>query len=196
MNVSIILGHPASGSFNHAIAAVAAQALRARGDQVILHDLHAERFDPVYTPAELVRDAVLPPDIEEHCRQVLSADALIVVHPNYWGRPPAMVCGWVDRVLRSGRAYRFVPDGKGGARPQGLLKVRHAIVFNTANTPDDKEKALYGDPLDIHWRKVVFGLCAVPNVYRRCFTSVIVSTPEQRAAWLEEVRRTVVDKLV
>ena len=194
MKVSIILGHPSSGSFNHAIANTAAETLRARGASVTLHDLYAEQFDPVYTAAELPRDAVLPPVIEQHCREIDEADGIVIVHPNYWSRPPAMLCGWVDRVLRAGRAYRFVPDGKGGARPEGLLKLKAALVFTTANTPDEVDRSVYGDPLEIHWAKVVFGLCGVP-VVRRSFSSVIVSKPEQRAAWLDEVRRTVTERL-
>ena len=194
MKVSIILGHPSPGSFNHAIAATAAEALRVRGNVVTVHDLYAEQFDPVYTAAELPRDAVLPPVIEAHCREIGEADGVVIVHPNYWGRPPAMLCGWVDRVIRAGRAYRFVSDGNGGARPEGLLKLKKAIVFTTANTPDDVEKAVYGDPLETHWAKVVFGLCGVPCI-RRSFSSVIVSAAEQRAAWLDEVRRTVTEQL-
>jgi putative NADPH-quinone reductase len=194
VNVSIILGHPSPGSFNHAIVNTAADALRASGAIVTVHDLYAEKFDPVYTAAELPRDAVLPPEIERHCCEMSEADGLIIVHPNYWSRPPAMLCGWVDRVLRPGRAYRFVPDGRGGARPEGMLKARVALVFTTANTPDHVDQAVYGDPLETHWTKVVFGLCGVP-VIRRSFSSVIVSTLEQRSAWLEEVRRLVNEHL-
>ena len=195
MKVSIILGHPTPGSFNHAIAATAAETLRSLGAVTTVHDLYAEKFDPVYTAAELPRDAVLPPVIEQHCCEIGDADGVIVVHPNYWGRPPAMLCGWVDRVIRAGRAYRFVPDGKGGARPEGLLKLKAALVFTTANTPDEVERAVYGDPLETHWSKVVFGLCGVP-VVRRSFSSVIVSSPEQRAAWLEDVRRLVTERFI
>lgn len=194
MNVSIILGHPSPGSFNHAIVATAADALRAQGATITIHDLYAENFDPIYTADELARDAILPPAIEQHCREIEQADGIIVVHPNYWSRPPAMLCGWIDRVLRPGRAYRFVPDGKGGARPQGLLKAKTAVVFTTANTPDSVERSVYGDPLETHWCKVVFGLCGVP-VVRRSFSSVIVSNPVQRDIWLDDVRKLVIEKL-
>ena len=193
VKVSIILGHPTPGSFNHAIAATAAEALRALDAVVTLHDLYAEKFDPVYTADELPRDAVLPPEIERHCQELGEADGIVIIHPNYWSRPPAMLCGWVDRVVRPGRAYRFVPDGKGGARPEGLLKLKNAIVFTTANTPDEVDRMLYGDPLGTHWSKVVFGLCGVP-VVRRNFSSIIVSKPEQRTAWLDDVRRLVTER--
>jgi putative NADPH-quinone reductase len=192
MKVSLILAHPSPGSFNHAIAGAAAEALRGVGCEVRMHDLYAEKFDPLFTAAELARDAVLPPEIEAHCREALEADAFVFVHPNWWSQPPAILRGWQDRVLRTGRAYRFVPDGKGGGKPEGLLRARAALVITTANTPQEKEVEFLGDPLDVHWRKVVFGLCGVRDVRRLVFSPVIVSTPEQRAAWLDETRREAV----
>lgn len=191
MNVSLILGSPKPESFNHAIARTAAETLRTLGHQVGYHDLYAEAFDPVFTAAELERDAALPTALARHIDEVCAADGLIIVHPNYWSRPPAVICGWEDRVLRAGRAYQFVPDGQGGAKPVGLLKARVGLVFNTANTPQEKEEALFGDPLEVHWRKVVFALCGVPTVFRRNFSPMIVSTPDQRAAWLAEVAEAV-----
>jgi putative NADPH-quinone reductase len=187
MKVSVILAHPSPASFNHAIARTVVETLTALGHDAVLHDLYAEQFDPVMTAAELAKDAVLPPAVEHHCREIGEADGIIFIHPNWWSQPPAILRGWTDRVLRAGRAYNFVPDGQGGAKPVGLLKARVGLVFNTANTPQAKEEELYGDPLETLWRKVVFGLCGVTTVYRRNFSSVIVSSPEQREAWLGEV---------
>jgi NAD(P)H dehydrogenase (quinone) len=191
MKVSIILGHPTLGSFNHAIVAAAEDTLRANGHEAHTHDLYREHFDPVMTSAEIPKDAILPPEIERHCREIGEADGIIIVHPNYWSAPPAILRGWVDRVLRPGRAYNFVPDGQGGATPVGLLKAEVGLVFTTANTPHDREVALFGDPLETHWLKVVFGLCGVPHTRRWDFSPVIVSTPEQRQGWLGEVREAV-----
>jgi NAD(P)H dehydrogenase (quinone) len=191
MKVSIILAHPTPNSFNHAIAGVIADALSARGHTALLHDLYAERFDPVLPSAEIDKDAILPPVIERHCQEICSVDGLVIVHPNYWSSPPAILRGWVDRVLRAGRAYEFVEDGKGGAAPVGLLRAKAGLVFNTANTPQEIEEQVFGDPLQTHWLKVVFGLCGVSTVYRRNFAPVITSTPEQRAQWLGEVRAAV-----
>jgi NAD(P)H dehydrogenase (quinone) len=191
MKVSVILGHPASGSFNHAIADAVVKRLQTSGHEARFHDLYAEGFDPLYTAAELKRDAVLPDFLESHCRELGEAEGLVIIHPNYWSRPPAILCGWVDRVFRQGRAYAFMPDGKGGAKAVGLLKVKTALVFNTANTPQAVEESVYGDPLEVHWRKVVFGLAGITNVFRQNFSSVIVSSPERRAKWLDEVRAAV-----
>lgn len=191
MNVSIILAHPTPGSLNHAIANTARHTLQNLGCGVWWHDLYAERFDPVLPSSEIPRDGTLPAEITRHIEEVKAADGIVIVHPNYWSRPPAILCGWTDRVLRAGLAYKFVPDGLGGARCVGLLKARVGLVFNTANTPQEKEIELYGDPLDALWRKVVFGICGVPVVERASFTPVITSTIEQRQAWLSHVRETV-----
>jgi putative NADPH-quinone reductase len=190
MNISIILAHPNPGSFNHAIASTAADTLRQNRHQVILHDLCQEQFSPLLSPAELQKDAKLDPAVARHCAEIANADGIIIVHPNWWGMPPAILKGWIDRVLRMEVAYRFVANDQGEGVPVGLLKARSAIVFNTANTPDEREKEFFGDPLEQLWKKCVFGLCGVKPVHRRTFAVVITSTPQQRATWLAEVRTT------
>ena len=44
MKISIILAHPDKNSFNHAIAAAAAETLNQNGHTVTFHDLYEERF--------------------------------------------------------------------------------------------------------------------------------------------------------
>jgi putative NADPH-quinone reductase len=191
MRISVILAHPTPGSFNHAIARTIVDTLAGGGHDVLYHDLYAERFDPVLPSDEIAKDAVLPPVVEQHCREICVVDGIAIVHPNYWSAPPAILRGWVDRVLRAGRAYEFVEDGKGGAEPKGLLKAKVGLVFNTANTPQAIEEQAFGDPLQTHWLKVVFGLCGVPTIFRRNFAPVITSTPDERGRWLGEVQAAV-----
>jgi putative NADPH-quinone reductase len=191
MNISIILAHPNPESFNHAIANTAAQEARQNGHKIVLHDLYQEQFPPLFTAAELQPNAKLDPIIASHGREIAGADGIIIVHPNWWGMPPAVLKGWIDRVLRPDVAYRFVTNARGEGVALGLLKAKSAIVFNTANTPDDREREIFGDPLEGLWKKCVFDLCGVRNVHRRTFSSVITSTPRQRAEWLLEAGKTV-----
>jgi putative NADPH-quinone reductase len=190
MNISIILAHPNPGSFNHAIANAAAEALRQNGHIVALHDLCQEQFPPLLSAAELQADAKLEPVIAAHCTEIVAADGIIIVHPNWWGMPPAILKGWIDRVLRMGIAYRFEANDKGEGVPVGLLKAKAAIVFNTSNTPGDRERAIFGDPLENLWKKCIFDLCGVRTVHRRTFSVVITSTLRQRAEWLVEAAQT------
>lgn len=186
MSILVLLAHPQADSFNHAIAHAIRDHLQAAGKEVILHDLHAEGFDPCYPAAELARDAVLPTAIREASEEVMEAEGIVVVHPNYWSAPPAILKGWLDRVLRAGVVYRFQTgdDGKGYVR--SLVTAKAALVVTTANTPDEVDRNVYGSPLTNYWQKCVFGFLGVPGFQHLSFTPVIVSTPEQRADWLRQ----------
>ncbi len=191
MQCSVILAHPAPASFNHAIARTAVARLSGAGHAVVFHDLYAENFDPIMEAAELPKEAILPPEIERHCEEIGQADGIIIVHPNWWSQPPAILKGWVDRALRPGRAYNFVTSETGEGKPVGLLRAKGALVITTANTPQEKEVELFGDPLATFWQKCVFGLCGVANFHRLVFSPVIVSSNEQRRQWLLEVEAAV-----
>ncbi len=191
MNVLIVLAHPDQCSFNHAIAKTAAAALERLGHAVISHDLYAESFDPVLCAAEIQRDAPLPPAVHRHCNELADADGIVIIHPNWWGQPPAILKGWIDRVVRPGVAYAFQEGDGGEGIPVGLLRARTAVVFNTSNTPAHRERDVFGDPLEAVWRRCVFDLCGVRDVRRRMFGVVVTSTSEERNGWLREVEDTV-----
>ncbi len=186
MRVLVILGHPSPQSFNAAIARTVVSRLSQNGHEAIFHDLYAEGFDPVLPASEIARDADLPPDIARHCRELAEADGVVIVHPNWWGQPPAMLKGWIDRVIRPGLAYQFEEGDQGEGVPVGLLKARAAVVFNTSNTSEPRENEIFGDPLERLWKDCIFDFCGVKNFYRRMFRIVCVSTPEKRADWLVE----------
>ncbi len=186
MNVLVILAHPDPASFNHALADVAARSARERGHDVVLHDLHAEGFDPILPPSELSKGAALAPSLARHCEALAAADGIVIVHPNWWGQPPAILKGWIDRVVRPGVAYSFEEGDGGEGVPVGLLRARTAVVLNTSNTPALREQQAFGDPLEAIWKRCVFGLCGVTDVWRRTYGVVVTSTPQQRACWLED----------
>ncbi|MFZ2473245.1 MAG: NAD(P)H-dependent oxidoreductase [Methanothrix sp.] len=191
MRVSVILAHPRPGSFNHAIAQTAVQALVQSGHQVAFHDLYLESFDPVLRSAEIAKDAPLDDMIRVHCLEIAMAEGIIIIHPNWWGMPPAILKGWVDRVMRPGLAYEFLEGDGGEGVPRGLLRVRRAIVFNTSNTLSEREQNAFGDPLQTIWKNCIFGLCGDADFHRKTYSVVVTSTHEQRTAWLDDVRAIV-----
>jgi putative NADPH-quinone reductase len=188
MNVLVVVAHPSTSSFNRAIADTVAQTLRSCGYEVMFHDLYQEGFDPVLPDSEIAKDSLLGEVIEKHCREISGADGIVVVHPNWWGQPPAILKGWIDRVLRPGVAYEFLEGDDGEGVPIGLLKAGVALVFNTSNTPKEREVEAFGDPLETLWKNCIFSLCGVKSFHRKMFGVVVTSTPEQRTEWLGEVR--------
>jgi len=188
MKISVILAHPDPASFNHAIAHSAVERLEHNGYQVFLHDLYRENFDPLLFGDEIPSGAPIPELIKDYCDEIKEADGIIVIHPNWWGQPPAILKGWIDRVIRPGVAYEFMDGDSGEGVPNGLLNARAAVVFNTSNTAPERERNVFQDPLETIWKNCVFGLCGVTNFNRRTFGIVITSTEARRCQWLNEVR--------
>jgi NAD(P)H dehydrogenase (quinone) len=191
VNISVILGHPNKGSFNHAIAETAVTVLRENDHCVTFHDLYAEQFDPLLPAREISRNTVLDPVIQQHCAEIAVADGIIIIHPNWWGQPPAVLKGWIDRIIRPGVAYEFLEGDKGDGVPRGLLRATAALVFNTSNTPAEREIAVFGDPLEMIWKNCIFGLCGIQTFYRATFRVMTTSTQSMRETWLHDVRNTV-----
>lgn len=186
MRISVILAHPDKASLNHAIARTVVEQLKRNGHDVFFHDLYAEKFDPLLVSEEIPKDAILPEGVKDHCEEIQRAEGIVVIHPNWWGQPPAILKGWIDRVIRPGIAYEFQEGDSGEGIPRGLLSAKAAVVFNTSNTLPEREHQVFGDPLETIWRDCVFDLCGVTNFYRRTFSVVITSTENQRKQWLDE----------
>ena len=158
-NVHIVLAHPEPASFSAALAASGAQALRAAGHSVTLSDLYAESFradsgrDDFTTCADPNRfhyqteqahaasHGGFAEDIAREQARVSAADLLILHFPLWWGGPPAILKGWLDRVMAYGFAY------VDGARfSNGLFSGRQAsICVSTGGTQSRfSEEGVYG----------------------------------------------------
>jgi NAD(P)H dehydrogenase (quinone) len=186
----VLIAHPRPGSFNHALAAVAAERLIEDGYEVSLHDLYVEGFHPVITAeetrtygadAEQVVAATGDALVRRHRELIREATTLVVVHPNWWGKPPAILAGWLDRILVPGIAYRL--DAAQGV-PTCLLKLRRLVVLNTSDTPPQREAAVFGDPLEAIWTRCVGEYLGDAIVSRTVFAPLAGSTPAQRESWL------------
>jgi NAD(P)H dehydrogenase (quinone) len=181
----IVVANPNPSSFAHALADKASSILAEAGYTIAAHDLYREHFDPIQCVGELLGAESTDPIIEQHCSELASADIIVIVHPNWWGQPPAILKGWIDRVFRLGTAYKYAPGVPVEGEPFGLLHA-NAVIFNTSNTPVERERAVFGDPLELLWRRCIFGLCGVERVERRMFGPISSSDALQRQAWLAD----------
>ena len=102
MKISVILGHPYKHSLNAAIAEIIVKTLKSSGHDVRFHDLCREHFDPAVPKEELVSGTTRDPLVRLHQEEIRSADGIIIVHPNWWGQPPAVLKG-----SGSAREYRL-----------------------------------------------------------------------------------------
>lgn len=193
MNVLIVLGHPDENSFNHAIAATCKNRLIENGHTVLFHDLYKDKFDPIILTNEIPKHGQINNVIKKYCDDLVKSDGIIIIHPNWWGQPPAIMKGWIDRVIRPGVAYEFAEGDNGEGIPIGLLKAQIGLVFNTSNTSEHRENNVFKDPLETIWKNCIFDFCGVKRFERRMFRIIVTSDLIQRQSWLDEVE-TMMDK--
>ncbi len=192
MKISLILGHPNPASFCHAIAATATRTLQALAHEVTVHDLYAERFDPLMTADEVRTRVSTDALVERHCAELAAAEGIVIVHPSWWGMPPAILKGWIDRVIRPGVAYELQADSSGARTVHvGKLGARAALVLNTSDLPPEVERTKFGDTLGVVWKTYIGGLSGIAELRRISFGVMGTSTTEQRAQWLRETEHTV-----
>ena len=186
MKASVILAHPYDKSFNHAIFASVCSRLGMLGVDVFSHDLYAEKFNPVITCEELGSDRSSDPLVNRYADELMKSDIIFFIHPNWWGQPPAVLKGYIDRVIRPPHAYDFPEGDTGGGLPVGKLKGKTGIVLNTSNTEEDRENNYFHDPLENIWKQCVFAFCGIEKYYRRMFRIIADSNMEERKEWLAE----------
>lgn len=87
------------------MADAAREELLALEHTVLAHDLYAEGFNPVQPGSEALNTSSDDRLVEAHCSDLARADLILIFHPNWWSQPPAILKGWIDRVVRLGTAW-------------------------------------------------------------------------------------------
>ncbi|MHA6491639.1 NAD(P)H-dependent oxidoreductase [Pseudomonas borbori] len=161
MNVLIVHAHPEPQSFCAAMQRLAYATLSGAGHQVQVSDLYAMNWNPVASAADFGQRSepdylvyaleqrhaygqrTLAPDITAELDKLLWADLLILNFPLYWCSVPAILKGWIDRVLVSGVCY-------GGVRfyDRGGLRGKRALLSLTLGAQPHMfadENAIHGE---------------------------------------------------
>ena len=126
-----------SESYGAALARAAVKGLRAGGHEVRVVDLYGEGFDPVMTRADWIAyqgtDAVVDPAIATQAEHARWAEMLVFVYPTWWAGMPAIMKGWLERVLVPGVA--FVLDERTRLVRPTMQHVRRVVGVTTYGSP-------------------------------------------------------------
>jgi NAD(P)H dehydrogenase (quinone) len=167
-----VLCNPRPGSFTLALAAHAKDTLTGLGHVVLLHDLYKERFDPVLDAPELARS--------------FSLDGLVIFHPDWWGQPPALLKGWIDRVFRQGVAYDLEGDDFSEKSWKPLLTGKKGLVFCTSDA-DEKNTP---HTLETLWTESILGRCGMQAACH-VMRDLRRTDPGIRRSWLTFMNHTI-----
>ena len=133
MRALVVYCHPKPDSFNDAIKSLVMQKLTAAGAEVRLHDLYRDGFQPVLTTGEWEGYLSCPDNcapVQRGVDDLRWCDALIFVYPTWWYGLPAMLKGWLDRVMLPDVAF-LMPDATHKNIRPGLRHITRLGVFTT-----------------------------------------------------------------
>ncbi len=183
-NILVILGHPHKESLCGAMASAYVDAAKAAGADVRVLALADLQFDPVlhlgYTEIQ-----PLEPDLLAAQTDVVWAQHLVFVYPNWWGTFPALLKGFFDRAFLPGFAFKYRADSP---LCDKLLAGRTGRVLVTMDSPSWYYRWLVGAPGDKQIRNSILGFCGVKPVRIQHFGPVRTASDAQRARWLAAAR--------
>lgn len=135
MKTLVIYTHPNHQSLSYAFLQKVIQGSQENPqiEEIKVLDLYEEGFNPVlvFNTEKRRRDMHADPELKTYREQILWADQLVFVYPIWWGRPPAMLMGYIDQLFASEFAYK----DKGGLLPEGLLRGKTAVCISTMKGP-------------------------------------------------------------
>lgn len=136
MTALVVTVHPCADSYTAAVTAAATNGLKAAGHSVTVLDLYGIGFDARMSRDDLAayQAGTVPTDpmVREHGDLVRAADTLVFVYPTWWSGLPAVLKGWLERVLVPGVAFTF--DDAGKVRP-ALQHVQRIVGVSTYGSP-------------------------------------------------------------
>ncbi|MFE4710885.1 NAD(P)H-dependent oxidoreductase [Paenibacillus sp. NPDC056722] len=164
MKMLVIYTHPNHRSLSYAFLqeVIKGGNENDRIEEIKVLDLYEEGFDPVlvFNEHKRRRDMYKEPALAEYREQLLWADKIVFVYPIWWGRPPAMLMGYIDQMFASGFAYKDT----GKMLPEGLLKGKSVVCISVMKGPANYMLLLLNNAHKALMRKALFNYVGIKKV--------------------------------
>lgn len=197
MRVLVVFNHPYGRSFCGAILETTLAGLQAAGHECDVIHLDDDGFDPVMRSKDLrafvmAREnpeaalQLVDPQVNDYGRRLEQAEHVVFIFPIWWELMPALMKGFVDKVIFPGIAYEQT-DGRGSGMVTRLQKLRGLTVITTMNTPSLIYRLLFGNAIKKALLLGTFWKIGIKNRKWISLTNVKSCTQERRRNWLREI---------
>jgi NAD(P)H dehydrogenase (quinone) len=186
MDYLIIYAHPNPKSFNHAILEQVESELIKRKKTYEIRDLNALHFNPVLDGKDFtaMSRGIYLDDVKTEQDFILKSKTLIFIYPIWWFGMPSILKGYIDRIFSHGFAFRFTDKG-----PEGLLKGKKVIIFNTTGGPQENYQAAgFLSALKTTTEIGIFEFCGMKVIEHPYFFAVPYVPEEARKKMLEGIQ--------
>lgn len=185
--ITILYAHPYDKSFNHAILDTVTTRLTEQNKKYRLIDLYADGFNPVLDAASLrlySRGETADPLAAEYLDALIASDELIMIFPIWWASLPAIVKGFFDKVMLSGKAYQYSPDG---ALIPDKININRTIIFSTSQSPTE----LFAPFFNNYLKSNILDAVGMKNLEWYNCAQTAHGPAENRAAYLDFVKEKI-----
>lgn len=187
---TIVYAHPWEGSFNHAILTSITKDLEHKRERFQVIDLYKDEFNPAYTAEELklFNKGETPYKlVKEYQGKLSQATELIFIFPVWWWDLPAILKGFIDKVMLSG--FAFLEDQEKGELKGLLTNIRKTTVISTSTTDKAYIESEGGNAIQgvfINRTLADLGLRNDDTKWVH-FSGVNLTTDEKRKMFLQEI---------
>ncbi len=183
--ILIINGHPDEKSFCNSLAQSYKNGADSSGADCKLANLYDLKFNPILNYGyRLITE--LEPDLLKMQQEILNADHLVLVYPNWWGTYPALLKGFIDRVFLPGFAFKYLEKSP---LPAKLLIGKTARLIVTMDTPSWYYFLVNRSPGHNSMKIGVLGFSGIKPVKISSFSPLRSSGEKKRKMWLAEVEK-------
>ena len=166
----IISAHPNPQSFNRALVEEVIKATRQAGGETVVRDLYTLDFNPVLSWRELnaSMEGIVPAEIKFEQKLITEADLITFIYPLWWMGFPAILKGYLDRVLSYGFAYQNENGVSVGLL--GNKKMQHFITMG--NGIDKYQQLGFDKALQSCLVDGLFNFCGITDIQHEVFGNI------------------------
>lgn len=183
MRCLLILAHPRRDSLCGALFDAYGASARQAGVECRELVLSEMKFDPDVHAVSPELQA-LEPDLVRAQQDIAWAEHLVFVYPTWWGTFPALLKGFLDRVMTPGFAFKHLAHSQWDK----LLAGRTADLITTMDTPPLIYRLVYRAPGRQALARATLGYCGLRTVRTETYGPVVASSAAQRSRWLDCAR--------
>jgi len=193
MNVLIVFNHPYEGSYCNAILKAVSRGLEQANHNADIIHLDKDGFNPVMTSQDLkaFKDKrPVDPKVIEYKEKLEKTDHVIFIFPVWWELMPALMKGFVDKVIFPGVAYDYVNGSNTRMKPL-LTNIKGITVITTMNTPGLLYRLVFGNAILKSLLRGTFWKLGYKNRKWISFNRVKQASDEKRKRWLSRIEKTI-----
>lgn len=181
--IVIINGHPDKESFNFALAnAYKTSAIKSGAEvrEIVISELD---FNPNLKFGYRKRTE-LEPDLLKSQETLKWAEHIVWVYPVWWGSVPAIMKGFLDRVLLPGFAFK---KREGSVWWDKYFTGKTSRIICTMDSPTWFYKFVYGGPSHRAMKNLTLNFIGVKSVKFTAIGPIRLSKDEFREKWIGKV---------